>query len=1172
MPLILVLIGLLTAGAGCQAPPELISITIGPQSPAIPAGLTQQLTATGRYHDGSSQDLTRLVVWSSSSPAVAAVASDGLATAIAPGQATLSAHLDGVTGTTVLLVTSARPTEITVDPAHLVLARGTSARLTATARYTDRSVRDVTDIATWTASGQDVAVADGQVRALGRGQAIVRATLDGITGSASVTVTSPSLLSIAVTPAAPSVARGIRLQLVATGTYSDHTTQELTSLVSWSSSDSAIAALSNEAGSRGQLSALRQGTVTVTAAFDGQRGTTSVRVTDATLTAIHITPAAPALAKGTTLQLAATGTYSDATTQDLTNLVTWSSSDSTIAALSGGAGPRGLLSALRQGVVSIEAAFDGRLGTSSVRVTDATLTAIHITPAAPALAKGTTLQLVATGTYSDSSAQDVTSLVTWSSSDSAVAAVSNVAGSRGRTEGRAPGAVTIEAAFAGRSSQTLLKVTDATLTALSVTPLSAALAKGTAQRFTATGTYSDSSTQDLTDLVTWSSSDSTVAAISNAPGSRGLATALGPGTATIRASLLLSGTLFSGAAPLTVTEARLLFVAVTPAGPVLPKGTVLQLVATGRYSDDSTQDLTSLVTWSSSDPAVATVSNAAGTRGLVTATGTGSTILMATLSGRSGTTALEVSSAVLTTLSLTPPSPSLPLGTAARLRATGIYSDGSTQDLTESATWLSSDTTIAAVSGAAGSRGLTTGISLGTTTVRATQGAVSGAATVTVTEAVLSALTVTPPDPTVPKGVRRQFVATGVYSDSSTHNLTSAVAWSSTDTTIAQISNAAGESGVALGLKEGTVTLKAAYLGKTAATTLTIVGAVLDAVAISPADTSIAKGTALQFIATGTYSDGSTQAMTDVVTWSSSDPAVATVSNAAGTRGLVNGAAAGMVTITASLGGKSAATRLRVTAAPLTGLSVSPAGAVVAKGATRRFVAIGTYSDGSTQDATSAVTWTSSNPAVAIISNAAGEQGQATGLGAGIVAISAALMGRTAATSLSVTLDRCAPTGRTVSGLACGGPTGDPSCVPNPRCDAEGGCTSAADCAVGYGCITGLPAGTGPGGRCAESIDSYPRSYYVVTTAGTGRWMRCVRWGSGALLDIPIVVGAFQMVPPGYHGCFAMEPTKVATGVEGTAYTIKGSYAFCDLQGMTPPGRGYSSDRFMGAGPWACRR
>src|SRR4029077_89180 len=76
-----------------------------------------------------------------------------------------------------------------------------------------------------------------------------------------------------------------------------------------------------------------------------------------------------------------------------------------------------------------------------------------------------------------------------------------------------------------------------TLTSIAVTPANPTVPKGLTQQFTATGTFSDSSTQNLTNQVTWASATTSVATISNASGTQGLATAVGQGTSTISATL-----------------------------------------------------------------------------------------------------------------------------------------------------------------------------------------------------------------------------------------------------------------------------------------------------------------------------------------------------------------------------------------------------------------------------------------------------------------------------------------------------------------------------------------------------------------------------------------------------------------------------------------------------------
>jgi len=131
----------------------------------------------------------------------------------------------------------------------------------------------------------------------------------------------------------------------------------------------------------------------------------------------------------------------------------------------------------------------------------------------------------------------VTAAVTWSSSDTTIATISNASGSNGLATSVSQGTVTVSATLSTISGSTGLTVTPAALVSIAVIPANSSIANGTGQQFAATGTYTDNSTQPLTASVNWSSSDTTVVSISNTTGSNGLASSVGQGSATISATL-----------------------------------------------------------------------------------------------------------------------------------------------------------------------------------------------------------------------------------------------------------------------------------------------------------------------------------------------------------------------------------------------------------------------------------------------------------------------------------------------------------------------------------------------------------------------------------------------------------------------------------------------------------
>jgi uncharacterized protein YjdB len=726
-------------------------------------------------------------------------------------------------------------------------------------------------------------------------------------------ITTATLRSVEVTPTNAQAAAGTTVQFTATGVYTDNSTRDLTGQVTWASSDSTVAAVSNAAGSNGLVTASGAGSTTVSATSGSVVGTTTLTVTAATLVSIEVTPPAASVANGSKRQFTATGVFSDNSTQDVTTQVTWASSNAAVATVSDAAGSMGLATAVGVGTTTIAATSGGVTGSTTMSVTPARLVSIEVTPAAASITNASSQQFVATGVFSDSSTQDLTSQAIWASSNGAVATVSNAAGSIGLATAVGIGTATIGATLEGVSGSTTLTVTPAALVSIEVTPAAASLANGLTQQFSATGVYADNSTQDLTTEVTWASSDTAVASVSNAAGSKGLATTASVGSATVSAN---SGGL-TGSTALTVTPAALVSIEVTPAATSVANGLTQQFTATGVFSDNSTQDLTSQVTWASSDEAIATVSNAAGSNGLASTAGVGNTTVSATSGDVTGDTTLTVTAATLLSIEVSPTTASVANGQTQQFTATGLYSDNTTQDLTTQVTWASSDNAIATISNAAGSSGLATTAGLGSATVSATSGSVIGDAALTVTAATLVSIDVSPATASVANGLTQQFTATGVFSDSSTQDLTAQVTWASSNNSVATVSNAAGSSGLATTAGVGNTTVSATSGVVTGDAALTVTAATLVSIEVSPASVSVANGLTQQFTATGVISDNTTQDLTTQVTWASSDSAVASVSNAAGSNGLATATGVGNTTVSATSGAVSGSTTLTVTQAVL---------------------------------------------------------------------------------------------------------------------------------------------------------------------------------------------------------------------------------------------------------------
>jgi trimeric autotransporter adhesin len=712
--------------------------------------------------------------------------------------------------------------------------------------------------------------------------------------SAPAKAPAPTLTSIAVTPGAPMVAAGLTQQFKATGTYSDNSTQDLTATAAWASSNTAFATITSPGG---LATALTPGTTTITATVGGVVGTAILKVTPVvpTLVSITVNPPTFSLAAGLTEQFTAFGTYSDGTSGPLTATAAWASSNMTYATIA----PGGLATALTPGTTTITATVSGITGSATLKVTAAVLDSIAVTPANASVPLGTLTQYTATGTYSDGSTQNLTSTVTWSSSNTTTATITSPGGLL--TALTLNGTTTITATSGTVNGSTGLTVVAATLTSISISGApTVTIANGTSYQFTAWGFYNDGSKHNITSLVTWASSNTAVATIATGPGR---AQAVGKGMTTISATL---GSV-SGMATLVVTTATIASIVVAPSSVTIAPLTVRPFTAIGTFSDASTQNITQDVVWASSNTAFATISNAWGSIGVATAVAVGSPTISATFGGVNGSAPLNVSSATLSSIAVTPASAGLAQDSTLALQVVGTFSDGTKQHLEAVATCTSSATSVASVSG-----NIVTGNSNGgPVTITCSLGGVSGTASLTVEglSATAPAITITTPaSGSVAENTSVSLVATATLADGTTQNITSSVLWTSSNPTVAIMSDASGSFGQAAGVAPGTVTVIAAFAGQVGVASLTVTDATLNSITIKPANPSIKLGSSQGFSAKGTFSDGTTEDLGSQVTWSSSDITVAIIDST----GAISTTGMGTTTIEAALEGVNDTTVLTV--------------------------------------------------------------------------------------------------------------------------------------------------------------------------------------------------------------------------------------------------------------------
>src|SRR5579864_7171268 len=533
----------------------LISISVTPANVSIPVGSTQQFTATGTFPTGIRLNLTQLVLWSSSASNVATISnslgSQGLATGKAAGTTTIKAtSINNIFGSTSVTVGSKATATVTLSNLTQTYD-GTPKSVTVTTVPSGPSVIVTYNGSTTppTNAGSYAVVAtvnDPNYQGNATGTLTIQPapatitlsnltqTYDGTPRSATVT-TSPTSLAVIVTynGSITQPTNAASYVVVASLNNANYTAPNATGSLVINPASATI--------TLGNLTQTYTGsalnptattvpanlTVTWTGAPDTSAGTYPV-------TATVSNPNYTGSASGSFVisPVAATVTLSS-----LTQTYTGSTLTPTATTV-----PAGL-------AVALTGAPDTNAGTYPVTATVSNPNYTGSASGSFVIGQAAPTVIVTGGTFAyDGTPHAATATATGVSGTS-------VSGSFAFTYNGSPttpiaaGAYTVVATFSsadpnygnasGAGSITITAPT-VTLTSIAITPANPSVTVGGTQQFTATGTYSDNSTQNLTSTAAWTSSATNVATISNTAGTQGLATAASLGVTTITATVGLT--------------------------------------------------------------------------------------------------------------------------------------------------------------------------------------------------------------------------------------------------------------------------------------------------------------------------------------------------------------------------------------------------------------------------------------------------------------------------------------------------------------------------------------------------------------------------------------------------------------------------------------------------------
>ncbi|WP_431090977.1 Ig-like domain-containing protein [Paenibacillus sp. 8b26] len=537
--------------------------------------------------------------------------------------------------------------------------------------------------------------------------------------------------------------------------------------------------------------------------------------------------------------------------------------------------------------------------------------------------QGDMAALTATAIYADGTTSNVTVSTDWKSDNTAIATVYN-----GTVSGKGEGEATVVATYKDKIQSVQVHVTKK-VKALTSSVQSLSLRSSGTGQINLTATYSDNTTAQVSGDATWTSDNQKVATVVN-----GLVTAQGAGTANIKAVYGQQTVTIA----VQVEQVKRLDVSSSEVSLLLKDTEKVKLTAT--FPDGTVQDVTESADWSSSNAAVADV-----LKGTITGYSAGK----ATITGKYGTMSATISVDVDQTNKLKASESNifLRLDESKKVQVSAVYPDGTVTDVTDKATWSTSDEKIATVT-----KGTIMAIGAGSATVTAKYGdkMVSIKADVETSRY----LNLSEDKLSLNAKESKKLKLTATYVTGTEEDITDKADWKSSNEDIAFVSK-----GEVTGYKTGEATITASYGGKTVTATVSV---------NVPGDLALSSKTATidineDYVATltATYADGRKEDVTQDAEWTSSAEDVASVS-----KGTITGKAAGKAVVTATYNGKKLTINVQV------GLvdRLETDTRVIALGAqeTKQLKVTGVKSGGTKTDVTKDATWTTSNVKVVEVS------------------------------------------------------------------------------------------------------------------------------------------------------------------------------------------------------------
>lgn len=714
------------------------SLTTDKQALDLRLNATAQVLITAYYDDGTSADVTSKADYTVASSSVATV-TNGLVKGQNPGSTTITVSY--MNQSLVLDVDVEVVRRLDAEKSNVsLLLKGTSA-LKLMATYPDGSIDDVSTKAVWASDKPEVADAiKGTITGYSVGKATLTATYG--TKSTTIVVDVDSTVKLELDQQSILLKKNGAGTLKLMATYATSTTPtDISDRAEWSSSDESIVSVS-----KGKLIGNAIGEATISAKYGDKTVTAKVDVEVPRRLVVN-TDVVTLKTKGTQ-QLVLNATYADGSTALVTDNATWTVDKEDIALVS-----KGNIIAYKAGVANVTATYGGKTTTTRVEVD--VPTTIKSTLKTVNMQVGDSTNVTMTAYFKDGTSAPVTDLADWTTSNEEIVDVQS-----GIITGIATGAATVTATYGTRKAT--IQVSVGELKTLTISEEKLTMKKGTNATLTAEAVYTDDTKKDVTADIIWTSSNVKAATVD-----KGVVKAIASGETTITAQLDSKTVTI----PVKVDMASELKANVTSLIFDLNETRLIKITAT----DDNDVDVvvTEGIEWKSSNTSIATVS-----KGLVTPVARGKATITATYGGKSVSVPVEIG--VIDSLTASKAFFVTKSGAETQLKLTATLSDGTTKDVTETATWKVANYKLGTVE-----KGLFTATGSGKTTITGFFGGKTISIPVEIDS--LKYLKTDVVKLSLKEGDTAKVAAVATYTDGSEEDVTKPALWTTSNIMIADV-------------------------------------------------------------------------------------------------------------------------------------------------------------------------------------------------------------------------------------------------------------------------------------------------------------------------------------------------------------------------------------------------